>query len=71
MGKGKVELMRIDDTSPGFLAYLDKLQPSIGSKIEVIEIFEYDGSFSIKIEGGKLISVSSKVAQNLLVKVLP
>jgi DtxR family transcriptional regulator, Mn-dependent transcriptional regulator len=66
--RGEVELMRIEDTSLNFLGYLDKIGLTIGSKIEVVEVFEYDNSLSITIEGGKQISVSLKVAQNLLVE---
>lgn len=54
---------------PSFLKYLDKLNISIGSRVEVIEINEFDDSFDIKINDihGH---ISRDVAKNILISLL-
>lgn len=64
--KGKVVAVEIDE--PSFLKYLDKLNISIGTKVEVLELNDFDNSIDIKIdEIQKHISVS--VAKNILISI--
>lgn len=62
-------LVSVNDTSDLFLQYLDRIGISIGSRIKVLDIFPYDGSREILINGKKKLSVSLEVSENLLVTV--
>ena len=37
----------VQDHAPSFLQYLDKLQLRLGTKIKILEKFEYDGSIKV------------------------
>lgn len=63
----KSELVSMKDTGIAFLNYLDRIKMSIGTKIEIIEFIEFDGSVEIKIDENKKLTVSKQVADNLLV----
>jgi DtxR family Mn-dependent transcriptional regulator len=56
----------VRDHSPGFLQYLEKQQLTIGKKITVTEIIEYDHSMILKV-GDTEIHISREVANNLLI----
>lgn len=60
----------VKDTSTLFLQYLEKLQITIGTKIKVIEVIDFDGSLYIGIAGGETRSVSMKFAESLFVQKL-
>lgn len=60
----------VRDTSALFLQYLEKLQITIGTKIKVVEVIDFDGSLSIEIADGEARSVSMKFAESLFVKKL-
>lgn len=57
----------VTDHSGAFLSYLDKVKLSLGDSIKIIEIEEYDNSFILGLEGRNSITVSSKIANSLLV----
>ncbi len=57
----------VKDTSSEFLKYLDNKGIALGSKIEILNIEIFDLSFRIKINENE-ITISNKVASNLLVK---
>lgn len=61
------ELVSMKDTGNAFLNYLDRIGMKIGTKIEVIDIMEFDGSVEIETDGDKRFSISKQVADNLLV----
>jgi DtxR family Mn-dependent transcriptional regulator len=63
-----VKILGVLDSSDAFLVHLNKLKLQLGTVITVIEIDNYDNTFVVEIEGISL-SISSKVAQNLLVEV--
>ncbi len=56
----------VNDSSTSFLKYLDKVGISIGSKIQVKDRMEFDGSVDILIDNQKSITISLTVAQNIL-----
>ena len=56
----------VRDHSPGFLQYLEKQQLTIGKKITVTEIIEYDHSMILKV-GNADTHISREVANNLLI----
>jgi DtxR family Mn-dependent transcriptional regulator len=63
-----VKILGVLDSSDAFLVHLNKLKLQLGTVITVMEIDNYDNTFIVEIEGNSL-SISSKVAQNLLVEV--
>jgi len=56
----------VRDHSAKFLQYLEKQQLTIGKKIKVTEIMEYDQSMILQIED-KAVHISREVAENLLI----
>lgn len=56
----------VNDSSSAFLKYLDKVGISIGTKVSIEDRMEFDGSVDIKIDGSKSITISSTVAENIL-----
>ena len=54
------------DSSPAFLKYLTQMQMELSTKIKVLELVEFDSSMILEVNGKK-VTVSSKVAENLLV----
>jgi DtxR family Mn-dependent transcriptional regulator len=63
-----VKILGVLDSSDAFLVHLNKLNLQLGNIITVVEVDNYDNTFLLEIEG-KSMSISSKVAQNLLVEV--
>ncbi|QEC79605.1 metal-dependent transcriptional regulator [Mucilaginibacter ginsenosidivorax] len=55
-----------DHTSP-FLQYLEKQQLTIGKKITITDIIEYDHSVALKLDTNKEVHISREVANNLLI----
>ena len=65
---GKVFILTgVDNSDSGFLAHLDKLGISLGTKITIKEINDYDGSMQVQIKDQTPIFISEQVAINLLV----
>lgn len=58
----------VNEQSPEFLQYLDKLKISINSKVEVLECNEYDGSKQIRLNNNSSFYTSAKVCNNLTVR---
>ena len=56
----------VRDHSPAFLQYLEKQMLTIGKKIMVSEIIEFDHSMTVQT-GDKKIQISREVANNLLI----
>jgi DtxR family Mn-dependent transcriptional regulator len=57
----------VNDSSSGFLKFLDKKGITLGKQIRVLEKEDFDGSLSIQIENQKL-SISNKIANNLYIQ---
>tara|TARA_B100001250_G_scaffold85875_1_gene70997 strand:+ start:27838 stop:28497 length:660 start_codon:yes stop_codon:yes gene_type:complete len=64
--KGKVMGVTLDEKT--FLDYLTKLNISIGTEIEIIDIINFDQSLSIKINNINQ-HISNDVAKHLLIKI--
>ena len=58
----------VQEHSPAFLQFLDKMKLGLGVKVSVKEIFEFDHSMAVGLEKGEEITISSKVTENLLVQ---
>ncbi len=57
----------VKDTTSAFLQYLQKLDINIGTKIQLIEKIQFDGSLVISIGGGERTTVSQKFGENILI----
>jgi DtxR family Mn-dependent transcriptional regulator len=58
----------VRDHTPAFLQYLEKQQLTIGKKIKVTEIIDYDHSMILQLDNNK-VHISREVANNLLIAV--
>ncbi|MEM6359528.1 MAG: metal-dependent transcriptional regulator [Bacteroidota bacterium] len=58
-------VVTVQDDSPAFLQYLDKIGIYIGAKIKVIDKVEFDGSMEIQIDGRKTNFISKQVSENI------
>jgi DtxR family transcriptional regulator, Mn-dependent transcriptional regulator len=58
----------IKDSSAAFLQYLNKIQIGLNTEIKVLELYPFDESMSILINGLKEITISGRVSENLFVK---
>lgn len=57
----------VRDHSSSFLQYFEKQQLTLGKKISIIEIVEFDHSMIIQMENKKQIHISREAANNLLI----
>jgi DtxR family Mn-dependent transcriptional regulator len=63
-------LMGVAQDSAVFLQLLTKLNLSLGAKLAILEINEFDRSFFVSINDAEPIFISHEVAKNILVKIL-
>jgi DtxR family Mn-dependent transcriptional regulator len=69
--ESNVIVVGVIDHQSSFLQYLDKNGLSLGKKIKVKEIIEYDNSMNISINNSKtILHISFEVAKNILVSVI-
>lgn len=61
-------LVGVQESNATFLQYLDKMHLSLGTNLNVVEHFEYDGSMRIALDQGEEITISHKVCENLYVQ---
>lgn len=64
----KAVVVGVTEHSPSFLQYLDRMKLGLGVEVEMVEIFEFDGSATLRLVGEKELTVSEKVCENLLVQ---
>ncbi len=60
----------VNEHSAAFLQYLDRLGINIGTRIDVLEVFDYDGSRNVLINNEKEILLSGKICENVFLKTL-
>lgn len=63
-------IVGVNEHSTPFLQQLNRLELVLGTTIEIIEKFEYDGSLHIKINEESEQTISGKMAQNIFIKTL-
>ncbi|RYE02319.1 MAG: metal-dependent transcriptional regulator [Sphingobacteriales bacterium] len=63
--KARLTIRSLANTSDDFLRYLDKIGLSIGAKLEILEVEDFDGSLTVLFEKKRL-TLSKEVASNLL-----
>ncbi|MEJ7558906.1 MAG: metal-dependent transcriptional regulator [Pedobacter sp.] len=61
-------IMGVSEHSSPFLKHLEKLQLTLGKRIRLLEIIDFDGSVELLLESNK-INVSREVAKHLLIKI--
>ena len=59
----------VTEDATQFLQYLTKLGLALGSKVKIIEKYEYDNSIKIKMNKKKERILTDKISQNLLIKI--
>ena len=57
----------VNEHSSVFLKHLEKLGLTLGTKIIIAELVEFDGSISLAVDEKKEITISREVAKNILV----
>lgn len=62
------EIVAVKDSSSSFLQQLEKLSLQIGTRIFAQERLPYDASMIAKKEKNKVLSLSQKVAENIIVR---
>lgn len=60
-------IVAVNDTSPVFLQYMDKIGANLGAKVEILERVAFDGSLELLIDNRKKVFVSKEVGKNILV----
>lgn len=60
----------VNEHAPPFLQYLDKLGINIGTRIDILETFEFDGSRKVILNNENEMMLSGKVCENLFLKTL-
>ncbi len=61
-------IVGVQEHTPSFLKYLEKMDLTLGSEITMLEKFEYDESAKVKINNQTEKTISKKVSQNLFVQ---
>lgn len=64
----RYKISRLGDTSTEFLQYLDKSGLLIGSFIQMVQQEPFDQSVTVELQSGKIIHLSSQVAELLVVE---
>lgn len=62
-------IMGVREHLPPFLQYLEKMRLTIGNRIKVIEVADYDQSVVIQLNHEDTFSISRDVAKNILVTI--
>lgn len=62
-------LTGLQEHPDSLMRYLKKMNIGIGTKLEVLELHEFDESISVRIDDERHITLSEKVSKNLLLKI--
>ncbi len=63
------KVIAVEENSPQFLKYLNKIRISLGTHIKVLDKIDYDNSIEIELEGKNLM-ISKEVSENLYVGII-
>ena len=61
-------IVGVNEHSPPFLQYLDRMQLTIGTPLKVLEVFEFDGSMKVLIQHEREVVLSPKIVENLYIQ---
>lgn len=62
-------IMGVREHLPSFLQYLEKMKLTIGNRVRIVEIVDYDQSVRIQLNFEETFSISRDVAKNILVTI--
>jgi DtxR family Mn-dependent transcriptional regulator len=62
-------IMGVREHLPQFLQYLEKMRLTIGNRVKVVEVMEYDQSVMVQLNNEDIFSISRDVAKNILVRI--
>lgn len=62
-----LKVVAVEENSPIFLKYLNKLQINLGTNIKIIDKIDYDDSLEIQINQSKVMMITKEVAENLYI----
>ena len=62
-------MVGVQEHSTAFLQHLDRIGLVLAAKVNVLEIFEFDKSVKIRLNDSTDLLVSSKVSENVFVKI--
>jgi DtxR family transcriptional regulator, Mn-dependent transcriptional regulator len=62
-------MVGVQEHSTAFLQHLDRIGLVLATKVEVVEIFEFDKSIKIKLNNDTELLISSKVSENVFIKI--
>ncbi|MBX2846136.1 MAG: metal-dependent transcriptional regulator [Saprospiraceae bacterium] len=66
--KGRIaEVIGVEESEDDFLRFLSRIGVQLGTKLEVLDRFEYDGSVVVQVDDEREVTLSEKVATNLWV----
>jgi DtxR family Mn-dependent transcriptional regulator len=69
LSKGQqATIVAVQEDSSDFLRYLQQCELVLGAEVEILEVYAYDQSRQIRINGQQLHTITLKVAQNLYIK---
>ena len=60
-----VQVVSVNEDSLLLLKYLDEIGLGLGSKIKVLELYSFDESLKIELDGKQKINLSKKVSENI------
>jgi DtxR family transcriptional regulator, Mn-dependent transcriptional regulator len=58
----------VDEHSPPFLQHLNRIGLALGVKIEVLELFDFDGSVRLRLNNTSEVVVSDRVSKGIFLK---
>ncbi len=64
-------IVAVKETGNAFLQHLEKIGIAIGTKVLVKDVLPFDGSVQIQVADGPLMTISEKIALNLMVQEMP
>ena len=65
---GRAVIVGVKDHTPAFLRYVEQLRLVLGTRIAIIEKFEYDQSIRLLVDDTQEVVITQKVSNNLFVK---
>ncbi|MEL6987222.1 MAG: metal-dependent transcriptional regulator, partial [Bacteroidota bacterium] len=64
----KSTIVGVREHSQSFLKFLDELKLNLGTTLEILEIYEFENSMKVRIDGNEETVLSNAVSQNIFVK---
>lgn len=58
----------VQEHSPAFLQFLDRQKLGLGAKVQIMDIFEFDGSVRLRFVDNTENTISAKVSKNLFMR---